>query len=256
MDPAKVIGAALLLPLFPLSLVFNRLVAWAPGYLGRAAAILVLPQAGILMVDSIPRRHAGLLHSGAFITLIIFTALFYAFKALSVREMTVWARLMATSGLSLDWILVASGTSRHSVQVLALAWSVPAALLMVWAGLLARRTGGAYLGLQDGYASVLPRLSGLVTLTALALVATPVFPSFFGLLHVFDLVSLSWLSPLLLLLFIWAWSLGRFLQDLLFGTYRGEKLADLSVLGASVGFVLLLLLALSGLIWSDLWIGI
>lgn len=258
MEAAKVIGAAILLPLFPLSLIFNRLVAWVPGYLGRAVAILVLPQAGVLVIGSIPaaQRHAGLLHSGAFIALVTFTAVFYAFKALSVREITIWARLMATSGLSLDWILVASGTSAHSVRLLALASSVPASLLMVWAGLLARRTGGAYLGLQGGYASVLPRLSGLVTLTALALVATPVFPSFFGLLHVFDLLRLSWLWPLLLLLLIWAWSLGRFLQDLLFGVYRGEKLTDLNLLGASAGFGLLLLFALSGLLWSGLWIGI
>ena len=195
---------AMLLPVFPLSLIFNRLVDSAPGPWGRALAVLVLPQLGVLLLyHTGPFLPLPALAQRLWLMLVLFTAVFYAFRAVSAREINIWSRLTASSGLTLTWLLVASGSSVHLTELFALAWSLPAALLMLWAGMLGQRMGGAYLGLRGGLATELPRLSGLITVTALAMVATPVFPSFFALLHVFHLLALSWLWPLLLLLMIW-----------------------------------------------------
>ncbi len=256
MEWILLILSAILLPVFPLSWLFNRLVDTAPGCWGRALAILVLPQLGILLIYTVPTVPLPTSLEQIILLLVLFTALFYAFRAVSVREVTIWTRLMASSGLTLDWILVAAGTNVHGVQIFALAWSLPAALLLVWAGLLRQRMGGAYLGLQGGLATVLPRLSSLMTLTALALVATPIFPGFFALLQVFHLLAVSWLWPLLILLLLWGWSVGRFLQDLLFGSYQGESMEDVSYGLAAGGFAVLFLFALSTLIWSGIWTGI
>ena len=256
MDWLKFLIAASLLPIFPFSLIFNRVISWAPAYWVQAAAVVALPQVGIRLATSLPGSQLSLLHSRAWLALVMLTAVFYGFRALSVRDVTIWARLMATSGLTLAWVLRAPLTATRGMSAAALAWSVPTALVMILAGLLARRAGGAYLGLQGGLATVLPRLSGLLTLSALAVVATPVFPSFFALIHVFSAVSLPWIWPLLLVLLIWGWSVGNFLQELLFGGYHGETMRDLSILGASVGAVALGLFALSGLLWSGVWIGI
>lgn len=256
MDWLMLVLAAILLPIFPFSLIFNRMIGSAPGYWLQAAAILVLPQLGIRLIDMLPGSQLSFLHSGWWIALVMFTAVFYAFRAISVREVTVWARLMATSGLTLDWLLRMPGPSPYGMSPAVLAWSVPAALLTILAGLLAARSGGAYLGLQGGLATALPRLSGLMTLSALAVGATPVFPSFFALIHVFSVLSLAWLWPLLLLLLIWGWSVGSFLQQLLFGGYRGETMPDLSAASTWVGAGALVSFALSGLVWSGVWIGI
>lgn len=257
MDWVTLSIAAMLLPIFPFSLIFNRLIAWMPGWLGRAAAVIALPEVGIRLIDTVPKNRLPLLHGRAWIALVLFTAALYALRAISVREITIWARLMATSGLTLVWLLkVPRSGVPHGLAAPALAWSVPAALLMVLAGVMTRRMGGAYLGLQGGLATVLPRLSGLLTVSALALVATPLFPSFFALLQVAALVSLSWLWLLLVVLLLWGWSLGSLLQRLLFGRYHGEEIADLGALGAWAGVVTGSLLALIGFIWGRVWIGI
>lgn len=256
MEWARLAVAAVLLPVFPASLVFNALLDWTPTWWGRAAVVVVLPQAGAAVVGSAPSARLPLVHSQVWIALVIFSAVLYAFRAISVREVSIWARLMATSGLSLVWTLDFPRRGGHSMAVAALAWSVPAALVLIFAGLLSKRSGGAYLGLQGGLATVAPRMSAILTLSALALVATPVFPSFFALLQVFDLLPLYWLWPLLVVLLVWGWSIGSFLQQLLFGAYRGERIPDLGSFSTSSGAVVLSLLALSAVIWSRVWIGI
>lgn len=256
MDWLTLALAANFLPIFPFSLIFNRMISLAPGYWVQAAALIVLPQLGIRLMDLLPQSRLPLAHSSFWTGLVMFTAVSYAFRAISVQDVAVWARLMATSGLTLGWILRMPHTAPHAMSTLVLAWSVPAALLTIFAGLLAARAGGAYLGLQGGLATVLPRLSGLMALSALAVGATPVFPSFFALIHAFRVLPLAWFWPLLLLILIWGWSVGSFLQELLFGTYRGERMPDLGAVGTGLGAAALVFFALSGPLWSGVWIGI
>ncbi|MHB8316476.1 MAG: hypothetical protein ACYDCW_12205 [Acidithiobacillus ferrivorans] len=143
MDILIWIMAGTLLPWFPLSWIFNKLLASAPGFWAQALAILVFPQLGLLL----------LIHSGAWQALpvgldpnlrvvALFTAVFYAFRAASTREVQVWARLMTTSGLALTWLLHGQNLDPLILQSVALAWSIPGALMLVWAGLLKQRMGG------------------------------------------------------------------------------------------------------------------
>jgi NADH:ubiquinone oxidoreductase subunit 4 (subunit M) len=247
--------AACLIPVFPFSLVFNLAVSRVPTYWGQAAAVVALPAVGTCVLVVEPHKAMSLADNRAWVALVVLTAILYGFRAISVRDAAVWARLMATSGLALDWLLV-SNPGWSYLLATTLAWTLPAALLMVLAGLLARRTGGAYLGLQGGLASALPRISGLLTLSALALAATPIFPGFFALLGIFSLLSMVRVVPLMLLLLVWGWSLGNFLQNLLFGKYSGDRVPDIGLLGTSSTAVLLLVFVLAGVFWSGHWIGI
>lgn len=256
MEWLELVLVGMLLPVFPASVVFNAVIRWTPTGWGKAAAMILLPEVGVALLPSISSARVPLVHSRGWIVLVAFSALLYAFRAISVREISIWARLMATSGLGLVWIFEATHRGRDVMAVAVLAWSVPAALLLVLAGLLTERSGGAYLGLQGGLARVVPRISSLATLSALALVATPLFPSFFALLHVIGVLRLFWLWPLLLVLLVWGWSLGGFLQQLLFGSYSGERFPDLGTLATSSGAVVLSLLVVSAVVWSGAWIGI
>ncbi|MFA7494858.1 MAG: hypothetical protein AB7C98_09390 [Acidithiobacillus sp.] len=247
--------AGALLPWFPMSWIFNRLVASAPGYWAQALAILVLPQLGLLLIvqsgawSALPLSFLVILRA-----LALFTAILYAFRAASTRDVQIWARLMTTSGLSLTWLLLSQDVQIHSIQIFAVVWSIPGALMLIWAGCLQQKMGGAYLGLTGGLATVLPRLSVLITLTALAATATPIFPNFFLLLHAMTLLSLPWVPLLLLVLLLWGWAVGRFLQDLLFGTYQGEPLTDLSGGATWLGGLALGTFAVVGIFWGSVWL--
>lgn len=220
--------ATMLLPLFPLSWVFNRLVTSLPGGWAQAVAVVVLPQLGLEILRFSPTPESlppsWRLYGSVW---AVVSALLYAFRALTAREVGIWTRLLVSSGLALVWLDWWSGTSVASVQLFALSWSLPAALLLLLAAALTRRLGGAYLGLQGGLVAVLPRLSASLTLSALALLGTPLFPTFFALLGGFGRLPLAWVPLLMPLPLLWGWATGRFFQDLLYGDFRGEPMADL-----------------------------
>ncbi|MBU2812109.1 hypothetical protein HF669_12240, partial [Acidithiobacillus thiooxidans] len=101
---------------------------------------------------------------------------------------------------------------------------------------------------------VLPRLSVLISLTALAATATPIFPNFFALLQAMESLPIIWMPLLLLVLLLWGWTVGRLLQDLLFGIYHGDAVHDLSVAGTWLGGLTLGVFALVGIFWGGIWI--
>lgn len=220
--------ATMLLPLFPLSWLFNRLLTRLPLGWAQAVGIILLPQIGIelLHISVVPQalpvswRLYGSLWA-------VVSALLYAFRALSVRDVGIWTRLLASSGLALVWLDWWSGAQLLAVQAFALTWSVPAALLLLLAAALTRRLGGAYLGLQGGLVVAVPRLTASLTMSALGLLATPLFPAFFALWRGFGQLPLAWVPLLLPLPLLWGWASGRFFQDLLYEDYRGEAIPDL-----------------------------
>lgn len=236
-----VLAAMCLLPLFPFSLVFNRFVALLPAGAAQGLAVLVLPQLGLQLLRFVPSarplpwlgQHAGMLWA-------VFSALLYGFRALSAREMGIWTRLLMSSGLALVWLGWWRGVPVPVLAVITLGWTLPAAILLFLVGALIRRVGGAYLGLHGGLVAAMPRMAASITLTALALAATPVFPAFFATLGGFRLMPLSWVPFVLPLLFLWGWVTSRLFQDLLFGDYRGEVVADLGRGGAVLTGLLLL----------------
>ena len=65
--------------------------------------------------------------------LAAFTALLYAWRLLAVREVFVWARLQATSAWALIWLAWLFGMSGERLIAVALALSLPAAVLTLLA---------------------------------------------------------------------------------------------------------------------------
>ncbi len=244
MSMGWILAAALFLPLFPLSLAFNRLVASLPPGLAQALAVLALPQCGLGLLRLAPPvsalpvavRHWGMAWA-------VLSAFLYAFRTLSAREIGVWTRLLLSSGLALAWLGWWNGTPLPVLEVLVFGWTWPAAIMLWLVGALVRRLGGAYAGLQGGIVRVMPRMAASLTLAVLALAATPVFPAFFATWRTFSPLLINWVPFLLPLLFFWGWASARLFQDLLFGRYRGETVPDLSR-GSALLMNLLLLASL------------
>jgi hypothetical protein len=247
MDLALWALAALFTPLFPLSWLFNRLVASLPAGAIQGLAVLVLPQLGIEILHRAPQ---GPLCPAAFrpwvMALATASALLYAVRALSARELGVWTRLVLCSGLATVWLAWAVGAPVQVLRLMALGWGLPAAVALYLTGVFVRRVGGAYVGLHGGLVAVMPRMTASLVFAVLALTVTPVFPAFFMLWKGLGSIPVAWLPFWLPLIFLWGWAAGRLFQDLLFGDYRGEPVTDIGGMSvALIGFVFLASLIVS-----------
>ncbi len=224
--------AAAFLPLFPLSWLFNRAVASLPVGAVQGGAALLLPQLGLALLHWAPAVQAWprMEREGGMVVATV-SALLYAVRALSARDLGIWTRLVLSSGLATIWLAWWAGTPISALRVMALGWSLPAGVALVLTGVLVRRAGGAYIGLQGGLVAVMPRMTTSLVIAVLALTATPVFSPFFALWKGLGSVPVAWLPFWLPLLFLWGWAAGRLFQDLLFGDYRGEPVTDIGRAG-------------------------
>jgi hypothetical protein len=166
--------AALFLPLYPLSIVHNALFMRLRSPLARAVLLLLWPQIGVSLLPYAPTEIPQ-----AMVIWAVASAAFYAVRLLTVRDLGLWSAMLACSALGLGWGLAANGASELDLRLFALWFSVPAAVLSLVGGHLARRFGAAYAGLYGGLANTHPRLSGVLVIGMLAAVATPLFPGFF-----------------------------------------------------------------------------
>lgn len=242
MDLALWVLTAIFVPLFPLSWISNRLLAILPAGSAQGFAVLVLPQLGIELLHRIPPVlfYPALVRHGIMVMATV-SALLYAVRALSARELGVWTRLVLCSGLATVWLGWSVGAPVAVLRLMALGWGLPAAVALYLTGILVRRAGGAYVGLHGGLVAVMPRMTASLVLAVLALTVTPVFPAFFMLWKGFGSVPVAWVPFWLPLIFLWGWAAGRLFQDLLFGDYRGEPVADIG--GVSVALISLVFLA-------------
>ena len=247
MDLAFWILAGLFVPLFPLSWLFNRLVASLPAGTAQGLAVLVLPQVGIELLRLAP--HGRLCPVGLrpwVMALATASALLYAVRALSARELGIWTRFVLCSGLATVWLAWAVGEPTLVLRLMALGWALPASVALYLTGVLVGRVGGAYMGLHGGLVAVMPRMTASLVFAVLALTVTPVFPAFFMLWRGLGSIPVAWIPFWLPLLFLWGWAAGRLFQDLLFGDYRGEPVADIGSMSvALIGFVFLASLVVS-----------
>ncbi|AWP23626.1 hypothetical protein C4901_10045 [Acidiferrobacter sp. SPIII_3] len=242
MDLAFWVLAGLFAPLFPLSWLFNRLVASLPAGIAQGLAVLVLPQVGIELLRLAPQGPlcpAGLRHW--VMALATASALLYAVRALSARELGIWTRFVLSSGLATVWLAWAVGAPTQVLRLMALGWGLPAAVALYLTGILVRRVGGAYMGLHGGLVAVMPRMTASLVFAVLALTVTPVFPAFFMLWRGLGSIPVAWMPFWLPLIFLWGWAAGRLFQDLLFGDYRGEPVVDIG--GMSVALIGIVFLA-------------
>ncbi|MCB1800270.1 MAG: hypothetical protein KDI82_01140 [Gammaproteobacteria bacterium] len=241
--------AALFLPLFPFSAVFNQIFQRLPNAWLRGLLLLAWPQAGLAIIAQAGSRVPDWL-----LTWAIASALFYAFRMLATRELGIWTGFMASSLWALLWLTVNGDTSALDRSLSALVFSVPLVLLAILTRSIESRVGAAYAGAPGGLAQIVPRLAAVVVAAILAATATPLSAGFFIMLEA--IVNITPAAPTLacitlLTWFFWSWASARMLQGLIAGPGEPDGTPDLSVAAMA-----LMLGVLAALVFASLyWVG-
>ncbi|ADC71395.1 conserved hypothetical protein [Thioalkalivibrio sp. K90mix] len=238
--------AAVFLPLFPMSLVFNALAARITSTYVQVFLFVIWPQIGVAIIlwgDLAPAH--GLLIAWAGLSAIL-----YAFRLLTIREVGRWAAMLASSAWPLVWLFVMQRPTDANVIGFALAMTAAPVLMLLVRDALARRLESAYTGLHGGLARDLPRLSGVIVVTTLAAMALPLFPGFFALLALLGSATPGIALGVLLTWLLWSWAGARLLQGTVFGPRSGPVAEDLSATTTWAFTSLLVLLVISGLLWT------
>lgn len=242
---AKILIAALFLPLFPLSMLFNVFFETLRGPFQRFVVLLVWPQIGLwLAKDSAASMPEWVVY------LALATSLLYGFRALVIRELTLWISFLATSTWALLWVLMGFSDSYATLSLLAFGFSIPLGILALLGGHLEAEFGSSYAGLYNGLGHSMPRFSGLLVFTMLAIIATPVFPGFTTITMAFMQAMKTGIGSIVLLSLIflmWAWSGARLVQGFVIGEDNREGVHDLSSGAAWLYTALLTGLAVFGI---------
>jgi NADH:ubiquinone oxidoreductase subunit 4 (subunit M) len=244
MNSLAFLGAAVFLPLFPFSMLFNQLFARLGNPWLRIGLLLLWPQLGVLALAGLGEEPPmGMVWWG------VATATLYALRAAALRDLGLWTAYMATSAWALLWS-VAVAADGASMPLQTAGFSAPLVLLAWLVGGLEARFGAAYAGVGGGLAGTLPRLSGLLALATLAAVATPMVPGFFTLLSttVHALAVMPGVAVLILTVWLlWAWSGSRILRGFIVGPARAEPTHDIGTAATGLFALAFVLLVLAGL---------
>ncbi|MCP5298193.1 MAG: hypothetical protein H6953_16840 [Chromatiaceae bacterium] len=244
MEALSYLVAAVFLPLFPASMLFNRMFARAGDTRLRMALLLVWPQVGVFALAlGGSQPPAWLIGWG------VLTAALYAFRALVLRELNMWTAHMAVSAWALLWPIALASEDGNALALQGLALSVPFALLAWQAGRIEAVFGAAYAGASGGLAHAMPRLATLMTVTVLAAVGTPLFPGFFALL-----ATITRTAPLvpvaaiviLVVWMLWAWAGARITRGFVVGPPCEESRTDISGTVALLAGLVLVALGVAG----------
>lgn len=228
---------AIFLPVFPLSIGFNALFARVRHPLPRLVLLLVWPLIGILVYQWLEPRAPRWL-----VALALATSVFYAFRLLAMREVGLWTGYLATSVWACLWLPLLYGDGDLMLYVV---WfGAPLAVLALLVGGLERRYGAAYSELYGGLAQTIPRFSGVFVFTVLAVVATPIFPSFFGLLNILVASPPAVASTLAALWVLWSWAGMRLIEGMIVGDASDDAAEDMP-LPLTWGFAALMLLLIA-----------
>lgn len=238
--------AALFLPLFPLSMLFNAVLQRLDTAWKRILLLLLWPLPGIGLLQGVGSQ----LEPGLQPVLLLWaclTSLLYALRSGAVRDLTIWTGYMATSCWALVWFAFAGGVL-PATSIL-LAFGLPLLLLMVMGGEIEHRFESAHASVVRALAVTQPRLATMLILVVLALIASPLFPGFFTMFAL--IVSSVEQQPLLavalgLVWLVWSWSAMRLLQGFVTGDEADNTKRDLSVIRAAGYGMLLLLMIVFG----------
>jgi len=240
--------AALFLPLFPLSMVFNAVYQRISMPFLRFILLIIWPLPGIWILQKLSAPLPEWLMYFA-----LATALLYAFRAVAVKEVGMWNGFLATSAWSLCWIIFIASNGDEELSFHILAFSLPLALMSLLVGEIVHRYESAYAGIVSGLAQSQPRLSGVIIIVMMAAIASPLFPGFFSMLQIITSLVMTYpvlAAGLLLLWLIWSWSGIRLIQELLVGPALPIQYRDISRARAMAYGVLIVLLLFSGLFLS------
>lgn len=242
MTGSSLLIAALFLPLFPLGMVFNALLQRLHTAWQRALLILLWPLPGLWILHTAPPDV-----SNGIVLWALFSALLYGFRAVVVRDLSMWTGFLAISAWSLSWVVLAVGVKPDQLVLHVLAFSLPLVILTCLVAELERRYESAFAGIVSGVAQTEPRLSGVLLITMLAVTGSPLFPGFFSMLgnvtravSVVPMVAVGVAAVWLL----WSWSGARLLQDMLIGP--GQRSGDDLGRGITTMYAALLLLLFVG----------
>lgn len=238
--------AGLFLPLFPLSMAFNLLYARIRNPLIRGALFLLWPQLGVVILS-----FTGLVLPGWIVLWALLTALLYALRALTLRDLGLWTSFVGTSAWALLWILLSSGVGILQLRLYALGISVPLVLMALLSAGLERRFGAAYLGLYGGLAHSIPRYTGVLVVVVLAIIATPLFPTFFTMITIlFKTIATAPFVAIAVaaIWLLWSWAGARLLQGLITGP-EDISVTDLSRSSTWLYILVLVGLAVTGIKW-------
>ncbi len=239
MSAMALIPAAIFLPLFPFSMLFNLLYTRVRNPWLRSLMLLAWPLIGLAVIKA-----SALGLPDGLPTWAVVTSILYALRALALREVGLWTSFMATSSWALLWVLGADGSSHVQLELYAIGISVPLALMAVLTGGLEKRYGAAYLGLYGGLAQSIPRFTGVLVMVVLAVIATPLFPAFFAMLSI--IIKTIPVAPCVamgvgLVWMLWSWAGAKLLQGLIVGP-KQAVVVDLSM--ANMGLYVAILAAL------------
>ncbi|MEJ2315625.1 MAG: hypothetical protein P8Y83_01550 [Gammaproteobacteria bacterium] len=240
----------LFLPLFPVSMVFNWLLGRTGNHWLRVLLLLLWPQIGLLLMRNLELQVPDWL-----LPLTLASSALYAFRVLAIRDVGQWCGFLATSSWAMLWIPVHADIPILHVQLYALGFSVPLALLTFLGSVLEQRFGAACTGLYGGLAESIPRFSTILVLVVLAVIATPLFPSFF-IMTAMILQAMSVMPAVAVgiagVWLLWSWAGAWLLQGLIIGIPGEERPADLHV-GTVWGYVsILALLVTAGIVGTGL----
>ncbi len=245
-DLLIILLAGLFLPLFPLSMVFNALLDRIQHPWLRSVLFIAWPFNGLFIL-----LYSQVNLPDWLLALALSTSALYAFRMLSLREVNQWNQFLATSLWSLLWLPVMQDTPPALLYGYAIGMSVPLVLLAFLSAGLVRRFGAAYTGLTTGLARTIPRYSGLLVTVVVAAIATPLFPSFFIMLHlVVDSLSVMPLVAMALLLIwlLWSWAGAQLIQGLIVGRASDIKIADMGNTTITLYSMVLIALVVGGII--------
>ena len=214
----------LFLPLFPFSIAFNAILERISTPLPRLALLLAWPQIGLWALSAYDATIPSW-----FVLWALATALLYAFRLLAMREMGRWIGYFATSAWALLWLAAYAGLPTSQLWTFAAGFSMPLVFLTLQAGMLERQFGAAYIGLYGGLARRTPRFSGVLVLSVLATIATPLFPSFFAMLQTLIVSQPLPAIGLTGIWLIWSWAAARLLQGLIVGPSEPRPELDLPI---------------------------
>ncbi|WP_018861840.1 MULTISPECIES: hypothetical protein [unclassified Thioalkalivibrio] len=246
MSALLILVAAFFLPLFPMSLAFNALAARITNTYVQVALFVAWPQIGVALIlwgDIAP-------FAGVLVVWATLSAILYAFRLLTIRDVGRWAALLASSTWPLVWLFALQLPAETDVIGFALAMTAAPLLMLLVRDALVRRLETAYTGLHGGLARDLPRLSGMIVVATLCAMALPLFPGFFALLTLLGGATPGAALGVLLTWLLWSWAGARLLQGTVFGPRSGAIAEDLPATSVWAFAGLVALLVVSGLLWT------
>ena len=249
MQSMTLLLAGFFLPLFPMSIVFNFVFQRARAAWLRVILLLVWPLPGLWLIENGSSQLVD-----TFVLWALFASVLYSFRTVVVKELSVWTGFIATSAWSLLWVAEYLGAKVDALIIHAFAFSLPLVLLAILVARLERQYESAYVGVVTGLAQEQPRMTGIFVVVMLAVIGSPLFPSFFSLLSNINnvvMVMPSIALAIVLVWLLWSWSGIRLLQELVVGDPAVIQYDDISQGMTMLFFISFVILVAGGLYMSE-----